>query len=230
MRPLPRPLRLAALVLALLAPALAQEPAGTPDRANPERWAPDIERFAALDRERPPQPGGVVFTGSSSIRLWTTLATDFPGLDAVNRGFGGSHLAHVVRFVDRLVLVHQPRLVVVYAGENDLQDGASAEDILASFRALADRIHAARADTRLVFLAIKESPSRPGIREKVLAANRLVAAECARRPGCVFVDVATPMLDAEGRTRPELFREDRLHLNAAGYAIWTRVLAPHLAP
>jgi lysophospholipase L1-like esterase len=230
MRPLPRPLRLAALALVLLVPTFAQEPGATPDRANPERWVPDIERFAALDRENPPQPGGVVFTGSSSIRLWTTLAADLPGLDAVNRGFGGSHLAHVVRFVDRLVLVHQPRLVVVYAGENDLQDGASAEDVLASFRALADRIHAARADTRLVFLAIKESPSRPGIREKVLAANRLVAAECARRAGCVFVDVATPMLDAEGRTRPELFREDRLHLNAAGYAIWTRALAPHLAP
>lgn len=230
MRPLPRPLRLAVLAFALLAPAAAQQPGATAERADPQRWAPDIERFAALDRERPPTPGGVVFTGSSSIRLWTTLAADFPGLDPVNRGFGGSHLAHVVRYVDRLVLVHQPRAVVVYAGENDLQDGASAEDVLASFRALADRIHAALPESRLLFLAVKESPSRPGIREKVLAANRLVAAECARRPGCVFVDVATPMLDAAGGTRPELFREDRLHLNADGYAVWTRALAPFLRP
>lgn len=219
---LPRLLRLASLALLLLAPAAGQVPSG------PDRWAPDLERFAALDHANPPRPDGTVFTGSSSILLWTTLAADFPGLDPVNRGFGGSRLSEVVQHLDRLVLVHRPRTVVVYAGENDLQDGDTAEELLASFRALADRLRAELPATRLLFLAIKESPSREPIRERVLTANRLIAAECETRSACVFVDVATPMLDAAGRTRPELFRPDLLHLNAAGYALWTHVLASYL--
>jgi lysophospholipase L1-like esterase len=91
-------------------------------------------------------------------------------------------------------------------------------------------VHAALPQARILFLAIKESPSRVHVREQVLAANKLIAADCATDPRCTFVDVATPMLDADGKTRPELFRADRLHLLPAGYAIWTKVLAPHLKP
>ena len=198
--------------------------------AAPEKWAPDIDKFTAGDVLKAPASGGVVFVGASSIRRWTSLAADFPGTPLVNRGFGGSELADSVFYADRIVIPYAPSLVVVYAGENDLQAGQTAETVLARFRTFTAKIHAALPKTRIIFLAIKESPSRVKIREQVLLANRLVASECAKDPRLTFVDVATPMLDAAGKTRPEIFVADQLHLNAAGYAIWTKTLAPFLKP
>jgi lysophospholipase L1-like esterase len=212
----------ALLVLALLA---------APLRAAPERWTADIDKFTAADAAQPPPAGGVVFIGSSSIRFWDSLATDFPGVATLNRGFGGSQLDDSVFYADRIVIPYKPRAVVLYAGENDIASGGkSPETVLADFQAFRTKVHAALPKARILFLAIKESPSRVHVREQVLAANKLVAADCETDPRCTFVDVATPMLDAEGKTRPELFRADRLHMLPAGYVIWARVLAPHLKP
>lgn len=221
--PSPRPARfLISLLVALLLtlPALAV----------PEKWAGEIEKFTTADAAQPPPPNAVVFIGSSSIRLWSTLAEDFPGVTAVSRGFGGSELADSVFYADRIVTPYNPRLVVLYAGENDINAGKNPETVLADFRAFRTKVHAAVPRAKIIFLAIKESPSRAKVRAQVQTANRLIAADCATDKRCTFVDVATPMLDAAGGYRPELFRDDQLHMKPAGYAIWTRVLAPYLKP
>jgi lysophospholipase L1-like esterase len=198
--------------------------------AAPEKWAAEIEKYTKADALKAPAQGAVVFVGSSSIRRWNSLAADFPGVMLLNRGFGGSELTDSVFYADRIVIPYAPRLVVVYAGENDLQAGKSAESVLAAFRAFHAKVHAALPKTKIIFLAIKESPSRAKIREKVLLANKLIAADCAKDSRLTFVDVATPMLDAEGQTRPELFVADQLHLKPEGYVIWTKVLSPYLKP
>jgi lysophospholipase L1-like esterase len=206
-------------------------PLGLPvAQAVPETWTKEIDQLTAPDATHPPAPGGVVFVGSSSIRLWKTLAEDFPELHAINRGFGGSELADSVFYADRIVLPYQPRLVVLYAGENDLWAGKSPETVLADFRAFRTKLHAALPKARLIYLAIKESPSRARVRDQVLATNRLIATDCATDKRCTFVDVATPMLTPDGRTRPELFQADQLHMKHEGYAIWAKALAPHLPP
>ncbi|MDB6113352.1 MAG: GDSL-like Lipase/Acylhydrolase [Lacunisphaera sp.] len=199
-------------------------------RAKPAVWAAEIDQLAQADKAHPPASHGIVFVGSSSIKFWSTLAKDFPGRPVYNHGFGGSELADSVFYEDQLVLAHHPDMVVLYAGENDLAAGKSPETVLADFRAFRAKLHAALPATRLLFLAIKESPSRARIREQVLKANAFIAADCATDKRCLFVDVATPLLDAAGRTRPELFRDDQLHLQPAGYAIWTKVVAPLLTP
>lgn len=199
-------------------------------RAKPADWATEIDQLTQADKAHPPAANNIVFVGSSSIKFWNTLAEDFPGRAAVNHGFGGSELADSVFYEDRLVLALHPRTVVLYAGENDLAAGKSPEEVLADFRAFRTKLHAALPHTRLLYLAIKESPSRVRVREQVLQANVLIAADCAADKRCLFVDVATPMLDAAGKPRPELFRDDRLHLKPAGYAIWVKVLTPLLAP
>ncbi len=199
-----------------------------PVLATPDKWSTDIDRFSAADGEHPPAPDAVLFVGSSSIRFWTTLAKDFPGVTTINRGFGGSELADTVFYADRIVIPYKPRLVVVYAGENDLWDGKAPEVILSDFQLLRAKLHAALPATKIIYLAIKESPSRARIRPQVRLANRLVAMDCLSDPLCRYVDVATPMLDSTGHPRSELFREDQLHLLPAGYAIWTAVLAPYL--
>lgn len=196
--------------------------------AAPERWAEEIAKLTATEATLPTAPGSVVFVGSSSIRLWSTLAADFPGVRVLNRGFGGSELADSVFYADRLILPHRPRTVVVYAGENDLWAGKSPEAVLADFQAFRKKIHAALPPTRVIFLSIKFSPARARIHEQIRAANRLIGEDCATDPRCTFVDVATPLLGADGALRPDVYVADGIHLSPAGYAIWARLLAPHL--
>jgi lysophospholipase L1-like esterase len=198
--------------------------------AAPEKWAAEINKYTQADAIKATPRDAVVFVGSSSIRRWTSLIADFPGITTINRGFGGSELSDSVFYADRVVIPYAPRIVVVYAGENDLQAGKSAAALLADFQAFCAKIHPALPKTKIIFLAVKESPSRAKIRDKVLLANQLIAADCAQDPRRTFVDVATPMLDAAGKTRPELFIADQLHMQPAGYAIWTKVLAPYLKP
>ena len=209
------------LLLAFLA-------AGAAAGAAPAKWAASIDAFTRADAANPPPRDAVLFVGSSSIVRWKSLARDFPEVRAVNRGFGGSELADSVHYLDRLVLPHQPRVVVLYAGENDLQAGATAEEVHARFQAFRRGLHAALPQTRLVFIAIKPSPSRAKIRERIDRANTLIAATCREDPRLAFADVVPPMLDAAGQPRAELFVADRLHLSEAGYAVWRPIVAPLL--
>lgn len=214
---------LPALCLALLALLT-----GPSTLAAPDRWTEEVNALTAGDVTNPPPAGGTVFTGSSSIGLWKTLANDFPGIGAINRGFGGSQIEDCLFYLDRLVLAYRPGLVVLYAGENDINSGKSPEVVAADFKAFRARLHAALPDARLIYLSIKESPARAHLAAKFRAANALIAADCATDSRCIFVDVNTAMLDAGGSTKPELFMRDQIHLNGDGYAIWKRVLTPYL--
>jgi lysophospholipase L1-like esterase len=196
--------------------------------AAPEKWAAAIDRFTQADATNPPPQNGVVFIGSSSIVKWTTLAHDFPGVKVINRGFGGSQLEDSAFYVDRIVIPYRPRTVVLYAGDNDLNAGKTPEAVFADFKRFSEKIHAALPQARIVYIAIKPSPSRWKLKDKVVRANALIAAECARDKRFAFADVYTPMLDASGEPRPELFVKDMLHMNDAGYAIWKPVVAPLL--
>ncbi len=198
--------------------------------AAPEQWTKTIDAFTAKDRQDPPPHDGVVFVGSSSIVGWKTLADDFPGQQVINRGFGGSELADSVYYADRIVLPYQPRIVVLYAGDNDLWAGKSPETVAADFKAFREKIHAARPQTRIVYIAVKPSPSRWKIRDAMVRTNELIARQCAEDPRLRFVDIYTPMLNEKGEPRPELFLGDMLHMNRSGYELWTKLVAPALQP
>lgn len=197
------------------------------DQTDFTRWEKDIAAFEKQDQQKAPPKNGILFVGSSSIRLWD-LAQSFPGLEITNRGFGGSQLVDSTHFAERLILKHQPRLVVVYAGDNDLAAGKSPEQVATDFRALATVLHHAMPKTRIAFIAIKPSLSRWKLFEKQRQANALVAAYCQKDERLRFIDVVQPMLDQAGTPRPELFVKDGLHLSARGYELWTALLKPHL--
>lgn len=194
----------------------------------PQHWEPDIRAFEAADRAAPSTLGGVVFIGSSSIRLWPTLAADFPGVPVINRGFGGSEIADATFFADRIVVPYAPRQIVLYAGDNDLLNGRSPAQVAAAFAAFVDTVRAALPESRISFIAIKPSPSRAHLMPSAGQANALIRNYATRARNVDFIDVYTPMLDAEGRPRPELFVDDQLHLNSEGYRLWRDVVAPYL--
>ncbi len=187
------------------------------------RWEKDIAAFAKSDHENPPPKNGIVFVGSSSIRLWD-LKKSFPAMSVINRGFGGSHLADVVHFVRTLVIKHQPRLVVLYAGENDIAAGAKPAQVAGDFREFVRIVHKELPETEIIYLSIKPSVARWKIVEELRTANRLIEEECKKDRLLRFLDVATPLLGDDGKPRRELFADDGLHLNEKGYAVWASIL------
>jgi lysophospholipase L1-like esterase len=197
--------------------------------ASQARWAATLAEFAAADRVAPPAAGGVLFVGSSSIRLWRELPQDFNQAPLViNRGFGGSTMADCRDFAPQLVVQYRPRHVLVYAGENDLDQGHSPEDVLASFRGFVEVVRRELPATRISYISIKPSPLRRAMLPKVRQANMLLADYVNTLPDASFIDVFTPMIDGEGQPRAELFGPDRLHMNRTGYALWRSVIASHV--
>jgi lysophospholipase L1-like esterase len=210
-----------------VAGALAKE-APSKSACNWKQWEVGIAAFEKQDAERPFAPGGVVFVGSSSIRLWD-LGKCFPDQPVLNRGFGGSQLCDSVHFLDQLVVKHKPRLVVLYAGDNDIAAGKSAKAVHADFLDFQAGVAKALPDARIAFLAVKPSPLRWKFRDVQREANRLIAEECSRDKRATFVDVWPPMIDDAGQPRKELFRDDGLHMNDAGYKVWNDLVRPLLA-
>ena len=205
------------------APRSEPAAAAVPD---PRRFEADILAFEAADRASPPPLGGVVFVGSSSIKNWTGVAADFPGIPVLNRGFGGSILADVVYYESRIVLPYRPRLVVLYAGDNDMVEGRTPERVLGDYRTFVARLRSTWPSARVVYVSIKPSPSRRIYIDRVRETNQRIRAEIARDSLQAYADVFTPMLDATGQPRPELFLADSLHLTRAGYLLWRALLAP----
>ena len=214
------------LIQAFAAASGVQAPA--PAAAGHEKWEAEIKAMEAADAASAPPQGGIAFIGSSSIRLWKTLADDFPGLPVLNRGFGGSQIAEATHFAPRILLPLAPRLVVVYSGGNDINAGRTPADVEADFRAFVSRVHQALPRTRIAYISIAGNPARWAQVERVKEANARIEAFTKTDSRLVFIDVFPHMLGADGLPRPEIFVADRLHMNAEGYKIWTKVVGPYL--
>ncbi len=219
--------RLATVLLAL-GMAGAWITATAAESAKPaNRWEPKIRAFEALDKKQPPPQGAILFVGSSSIVGWD-LNKCFPDLETINRGFGGSQVADSLKFAERIVLPYRPRVIVFYAGDNDVAAGKTPQRILADYRQFVAKVHAALPNTRIVFVAIKPSLARWRLVGKMREANRLIGEVTEKDPRLVFLDIDAPMIGADGNPRPELFKKDGLHLNAEGYKLWSDLVRPHL--
>jgi lysophospholipase L1-like esterase len=207
---------------------LAQEKKPQPE--NPSaRWESAIQKFEQQDKTDPPKKNHVVFVGSSSIRMWK-LDKSFPDLQPINRGFGGSEISDSIHFADRIILKHHPRVVVLYAGDNDLAKGKTPERVTSDFEQFVETIHKMQPCTKIVFIAVKPSIARWKLIDKVRAANAAVAEICCKNESLEFVDIDAPMLGDDGMPRPELFLKDGLHMTEAGYEIWSNLVRPHIVP
>jgi lysophospholipase L1-like esterase len=213
-------------------PAVAPAPASskaTPATYSPEKWEKEIAAFEQKDREQSPKKHGILFIGSSSIRMWKTLAEDFPGYSVINRGFGGSQISDSVYFTPRIVLPYEPRQIFFYAGGNDINAGKAPDAVAAEFEKFANGVHAKLPETKIEFISIAPNHKRWAQIEQVRQTNALVRAFCEKNPGWLrFIDVHPVMLGADGKPLPDIYIADGLHMNAKGYALWTKLLKPYL--
>ena len=225
-----RPLLLA-LALGLSVTGLAHAlsppaPPQVPEQVSNVAWATDMTEFSRNDATSPPPRGGIEFIGSSSIRMWESLAGDFPGKPVFNRGFGGSEVRDSTWYADRIVIPYAPCKVFLYAGDNDLNSGRTPVQVRDDVVAFVQRVHEALPKTTVEYLSIKPSPSRAHLLPGINQANTLIREALSALPNTGYTDIYTPMLGADGKPDPALFREDMLHMTPAGYAIWTKAIAP----
>ncbi len=217
-----------ALIVLLLLPGCATAPRNSLATHDSSKWTNEIAAIEARAATNPPPRGCIIFVGSSSIRRWATLATDFPGLPVVNHGFGGSHLADSVIFADRIIIPFQPRQVVIYAGGNDINAHIDPDIVFGDFVALVTKIHKALPQTRIAYISSAPNFKRWEQVQKVRRLNSLTARYCARH-GIDFINVFPLMLSRDGKPLPDIYVEDGLHMNPKGYAIWTKAVRPYLA-
>ncbi|APG03636.1 hypothetical protein BJI69_06760 [Luteibacter rhizovicinus DSM 16549] len=197
--------------------------------ADHDRWNADIQAFEASDKANPPPANAVLFIGSSSIRFWKTLPTDFPGYRVINRGFGGSDLDDSTAFAERIVEPYHPAALVMYAGDNDLQGGDSPEQVRDDFAAFVGKVRQAQPHLPIAFIAIKPSVARIALLPQILQADKLIRDWAMTQSNVAFLDVVPAMLDAQGQPKPDLFIDDGLHMTAKGYALWVAQVKPWLA-
>jgi len=202
---------------------------GAQSTTNAQPFAADIAAFEASDKTNPPPSGAILFIGSSSIRLWKSLAQDFPAHKVINRGFGGSQIIDSVNYAERIVLPYQPRLIVLYAGGNDINGGKTPEQVFADYRSFVTKVHAALPRTKIAYISIAPNPARWVQVERVKAANQLIEAHTKTDPQLTFINVFPKMLGEDGQPKPDIYVADRLHMNEKGYALWKEIVAPYLA-
>lgn len=202
--------------------AVAADPAPT------NRWDGEVAAFGKADIANPPPPAPILFTGGSSVRLWTNLASSFPGRPLLNRGIGGCHMSDVNHHFDRLVGQYAPSVVLVYAGDNDIAAGKSPETVAAEFATFRKKIRTRFPSAQGAYLAIKPSPSRIKFQEAQQEANRRIAALIRTDPHWKYLDTFTVVLGADGKPDPACYLPDNLHLNAEGYRRWVGVIGPWL--
>jgi lysophospholipase L1-like esterase len=192
------------------------------------RWESDIAAFEAMDRTNPPPRDGLLFIGSSTIRLWTTLARDFPEQQVINRGFGGSEIVDSTHFAGRIVFPYAPKMIFFRAGGNDLWAGKSPETVFADFKDFVAKVRTRQPQVDIVFISWGPSPSRWKQHDKEEALNAMVAAYARQTPHVKYIETYDLVLGADGRPRPELFQADQLHYNAAGYKLLAERVRPYL--
>ena len=197
-------------------------------RRNYAAWEKEIAAFEAADREKMPPEGGIVFTGSSTIRLWKTLAEDYAGLPVINRGFGGSEIADATHFAERIIFPYKPKTIVLRAGGNDIHNGRRPSEVVRDFADFVAVVRSRLPKAEIIFIGTNATPSRWGENDKIRAMNDAVRALAVEMPFVTYIDAYDVALTPDGKGRPELFVADRLHFNPDGYKLLTERVRPYL--
>ncbi|GAA4747334.1 GDSL-type esterase/lipase family protein [Flavisolibacter ginsenosidimutans] len=201
--------------------------------ANAQGGSPyfnEIQSFKKEDSVHVPPQKAILFVGSSTFRLWPDIQSYFPAHTIINRGFGGSTLADVIRYESDVIFPYKPKQIVIYCGDNDLasSDTVSSTTVVQRFEKLFTDIRTALPNVPIAFVSIKPSPSRWHLKEKMIDANRRIKTFLTGKKKTSFIDIWNAMLGPDGKPREELFKEDRLHMKPEGYAIWQKIIEPKL--
>jgi lysophospholipase L1-like esterase len=198
-------------------------------QSKPAFWS-DIQAFKKQDSASFPKPQQILLIGSSSFTKWTDVQKYFPTYPVLNRGFGGSTLVDLIRYTDDIVFPYRPKQIIVYCGENDFaaNDSVSVNTVANRFKQLFQLIRNQYGDVPIAYISMKPSPSREKLLAKFVEANGLIKNFLQTQKNTAFINVYNKMLKPDGTPMDDIFLEDKLHMNAKGYAIWQKIIEPYL--
>ena len=204
------------------------QPGGQTSQNEAPFWN-EIQAFKQQDKAQKPPKNAILFVGSSSIRMWDDLQEMFPEHQLINRGFGGSTLEDLKRYLDDIVFPYQPKQIVIYSGENDIATGTvQAQEVLERFHEVFQEIRQEMPQVPVTFISIKPSPARIEYKPIMEEANMLIKDYLKGEPMAAYVDVFNPMLQPNGYPKPDIYIQDSLHMNKQGYLIWKDRISPYL--
>lgn len=170
----------------------------------------------------------ILFTGSSSIKMWKDLTQDFPDYEVINAGFGGSQTFELLHYVNELILDYKPSKVFIYEGDNDISSGKSSTEIILTMHELVNTIHEALPETEVLLISAKPSISRWHLKDEYMDLNQHLEEYSQLFDYVQYVNVWDTMLNDEGSPKAEIFLEDKLHMNRAGYDLWAEVVKKYM--
>jgi len=217
-------MRLCVLILALSIIAFSEETKKQPEQQS-NRWENDIKQFENWDSKNSYPKNAVLFVGSSSIRMWPTRES-FEDLAVINRGFGGSQICDSNHYFTRIVLPYKPRVILLYAGDNDIASGKTPQQVFEDYKQFVGLVRESLPKTPVIYVGIKPSGSRWSLWPAMKQVNEMVESFCKEDKRLMYFDSAKALLGEDGKPIDNLFLGDRLHLNAEGYNIWTKQLKP----
>lgn len=196
----------------------------------PNRFEKNVEAYEAADKANPPPTGAILLAGDSQFYRWKTLHEDLPGYTLVNRGIDSFQTSDLIHFTDRLVLPHKPRMIILHVGGNDVHNGKTPAQVLADFQTFVAKVRAVLPNVPIAFSSITPGPGRWSEAEQRKATNRVIQDYIATQPGLQFIDLWDAMLTPDGRPREDIWVEDRVHPNHAGYLLRVQIMRPLLGP
>jgi lysophospholipase L1-like esterase len=190
----------------------------------------EVQSLKKKDSTSFPAPAQILLIGSSSFTLLRDTVNIFPQYKILNRAFGGSTLEDVIRYRYDVIYPYQPKQIVLYCGENDLasSDRVTAEMVVQRFKTLFQLIRSKYPSVPFVYISMKPSPSRAHLMSKMKQANQLIERFLKTKPAAGYVNIFDAMLKADGTPNETLFRQDMLHMNPKGYALWKKKIQPLL--
>lgn len=219
------------ILLLLLSLTLACSPLKIyQDLPEVKAWEKDILEFEKLDVAKSYPSDAVLFAGSSSIRLWSTIAQDMQPFNVIQRGYGGAKLSDFAVYADRIINPHKCSAIVLFVA-NDITGNSqdkTPEEVSRLFRQVLKIIRKKHRDTPVFWIGITPTPARWVVWQDINMANNLIRHVCETTRNTYYVRTDHLFRDASGKPREELFVTDKLHLNADGYKIWTGVIKNEL--
>jgi lysophospholipase L1-like esterase len=224
-----RVLAVAAAACLLVSSNNAQEGKPAANAADPfAKWDKEIAGIEAVDLKNPPPKGEVLFIGSSTIRMWKSLAKDFPEHKVINHGFGGSEIADATHFADRLIFPVEPRVIFLRSGGNDIHNGKSPQRVFEDYRKFVETVHGKQPNTEIIYIGLAPTIARITEVDKGNELMALIKEYTAKNPKLKFIDTADSTPGPDGKPRAELFIADGLHFNDAGYKILAERVRPFM--
>lgn len=195
---------------------------------DPKRFQKEIEIIEAKENCFSPDKNLLLFTGSSSVRMWKDMQSAFPGYHVINNGFGGSHFSDLIYYYDKVIAPYQPDVLFIYEGDNDIASNKKPKSVLKEAKQLISMIRSDLPETKIVLISPKPSLARWELKEEYKKLNSLLEKLARNTKGVEFADVWEAMVDEDGNVYSDIFVDDNLHLNEKGYAIWEKVMARHI--